>query len=176
MRADDFMLTAEELRLRTQKRRRLLIVALLLVLVMVLGFFGMRPTLNAIKAWQARRHAERAFALIKTEQWNDAQKEAIAAYQLRPTEPQALRAVAQFLSRTRQPQALDFWRELEKSAPLTRDDRQDEAAIAIIAGELTQAEIAVQALLESSGADPIGWLLAAQLSAQKGAIDEAFAA
>ena len=32
-RADDFMLTAEELRLRTQKRRRIVIIALLLVLV-----------------------------------------------------------------------------------------------------------------------------------------------
>src|SRR2546425_12710998 len=103
------------------------------------------------------------FALINKEQWNDAQKEAIAAYQLRPTEPQALRAVARFLSRTRQAQALDFWQQLEKRAQLTRDDRQDEAAIAIMTGELAQAEIAVQALLESSGPDPIGWLLAAQL-------------
>ena len=176
MRAADFMLTAEELRLRTQKRRRIVIIALVLVFVIVLGFFTARPTLNAIKAWQARRHAERAFALIEKEQWNDAQKEAIAAYQLRPTEPQALRAVARFLSRTRQPQALDFWQQLEKRAPLTRDDRQDEAAIAIMAGELAQAEIALQALLESSGPDPIGWLLTAQLSIQKGAVDEAFAA
>jgi hypothetical protein len=175
-RADDFMLTAEEIRLRRQKRRRIVVVLFLLLILVVATFFGGRPTLNAIKAWQARRHADRAFALINKEQWNDAQKEAIAAYQLRPTEPQALRAVARFLSRTRQAQALDFWHELEKHQPLTRDDRQDEAAIAIIAGEPERAEIAVQALLESDGSDPIGWLLAAQLAVQKGAIDDAFVA
>src|SRR5438876_3218738 len=169
-RAEDFMLTAEELRRRTQKRRRIVIVAVVLVFVIVFGFFTARPTLNAIKAWQARRHAERAFALINKEQWNDAQKEAIAAYQLRPTEPQALRAVARFLSRTRQPQALDFWQQLEKCAPLTRDDRQDEAAIAIMTGELAQAEIGVHTLLESKDVDPGSWLLAAQLSIQKGAV------
>src|SRR5205807_3658423 len=146
---------------------------LLLLLVLVLGFFGARPTLNAIKAWQARRHAGKAFALIAQEKWLDARKEAVAAYQLRATEPQALRAVARFLSRTRQTEALDFWQQLEKIAPLTREDRHDEAAIAIMAGETGRAEIAVQALLESKGSDPLGWLLAAQLSIQKGVPEDA---
>jgi tetratricopeptide (TPR) repeat protein len=59
---------------------------------------------------------------------------------------------------------------------LTREDRQDQAAIAIVSGETARAEIAVQALLESKGADPIGWLLAAQLAIQKGAADDAMSA
>jgi hypothetical protein len=175
-RPSDFLLTAEELRLRARKRRRIVIVVLALLLVLVLGFFGARPARNAIKSWQARRHAEKAFAFIAQEKWSDAQKEATAAYQLRPTEPQSLRAVARFLTKTRQPQALEFWQQLEKLAPLTREDRRDEAAIAIVSGESERAETAVQALLESNGADPIGWLLAAQLSIQQGAADEALAA
>ena len=167
------MMTAEELRLNRVKRRRILVSVLLLLLVIATGIFAGRPGLNAIKAWQARRHADKAFALIAQEKWTDARNEAVAAYQLRATEPQALRAVARFLSRTRQAEALEFWQQLEKVAPLTREDRHDEAAIAIMAGETARAEIAVQALLESNGADSAGWLLAAQLSIQKGVPEDA---
>jgi tetratricopeptide (TPR) repeat protein len=172
----DFMLTAEERRLKQLKRRRILIASAALVVVLVVGFFTARPAVNAIKAWQARRHANKAFAYIDNANWTEARKEATAAYQLRPADPQSVRAVARFLSRTRQPDALEFWQQLEKLAPLTREDRQDEAAIAIVSGETTRAEIAVQALLESKGADPIGWLLATQLAIQKGAADDAMSA
>jgi hypothetical protein len=173
---DDFMMTAEEIRLRNLKRRRLCISAIVLAIFLGGGFFGGRPMLNAIKSWQARRHAMKAFAAIEKEDWIDARNEASAAYQLRPTEPQAIRGVARFLSRTRQPDALEFWQQLEKNAPLTREDRQDEAAIAIAAGETSRAELAVNALLDSQGADPAGWLLAAQLAIQKGAADDAISA
>src|SRR5881392_567415 len=108
------MLTAEELRLRSRRRRRLVVVIMLVLVVALVAVFGGKPIVHSIKAWQARRHAREAFALIDKEQWNDARKEATAAFQLWPNEPQALRAVARFLSRTRQPQALEFWDRLEK--------------------------------------------------------------
>src|SRR5690349_16097852 len=139
MSSDELMMTAEEIRLRNLKRRRLVFAAIVLVIVLVAGFFGARPTLNAIKSWQARRQASRAFAAMEKQDWLGARNEASAAYQLRPTEPEAVRAVARFLSRTRQPDALEFWQQLEKIAPLTREDRQDEAAIAIAAGETSRA-------------------------------------
>src|SRR5260370_42031570 len=120
------MLTAEERRLKRQRRRRIFIASAVVVLVLVAGFFGARPMRNAIKAWQARRHAAKAFALIESANWQEARKEAVAAYQLRPTEPESIRAIARFLSRTRQPDALEFWQQLEKLRPLTREDRQDE--------------------------------------------------
>src|SRR5260370_19500186 len=148
------MMTAEEIRLKRLKRRRLIAAAIVVVVILVAGIFGGRPALNAVKAWQARRHANKAIAYIDNENWTDARKEATAAYQLRPTEPQSLRAVARFLSRTRQPDALEFWRQLEKIAPLTREDRQDEAAVAIIARETTRAETPVHALLESKDVEP----------------------
>ena len=169
-------MTAEEIRLKRSKRRRVIIIAIAIVVVLVTGFFTARPALNAVKAWQARRHAAKAFAYIDNANWLEARKEASAAYQLRPTEPQSVRAIARFLSRTRQPDALEFWQQLEKLTPLTREDRQDEAAIAIVSGETSRAEIAVQALLESKGADPAGWLLTAQLAIQKGAADDAMSA
>ena len=175
-RPEEFMMTAEEIRLKRLKRRRLIVAAIAVVVILVAGIFGARPALNAVKAWQARRHAANAFAYINRQNWTDARKEATAAYQLRPTEPQSLRAVARFLSRTRQPDALEFWRQLEKIAPLTREDRQDEAAVAIMAGETTRAETAVRRLLESKDVDPGSWLLAAQLSIQQGMADDAMSA
>lgn len=176
-RANDFMLTAEELRLRKRKRRRLVIVLALLLVLGLGAFFGARPTRNAIKGWQARRHAEKAFALIEQEKWKEAKDAAIAAYQLRPGEPEALRAVARFLSRTRQPQALDFFTQLAERAPLTRDDRRDEAAAALSAGEGERAAAAVKELLKNKGGNPAprDHLLVAQVALQQGARAEASA-
>ena len=172
MARDDFMLTAEEIRLRTRKRRIITTIALSLVLVFVLGFFGGPPVMKAIKAWQARRHAYKAFAYIDQEKWEDAHKEATAAYELRRTEPQALRAVARFLSRTHQIGALDFWKQLAEKTSLTHQDVRDEAMIAIIASDTARADAAVHTLT-SSRPEPADWLLAAQFSIQKNLPDEA---
>src|SRR6266404_7704449 len=117
------MLTAEERRQKQLKRRRIFISVVVVVIVLITGFFGGRPTLHAIRAWQARRHAAKAFEYIESENWLEARKEAMAAYQLRATEPESVRAVARFLSRTRQPDALEFWRQLENLTSLTSQDR-----------------------------------------------------
>jgi len=175
VRSDDILLTAEELRLWRHKRSIWRVVVLLFVLAIVAMFFGARPASNAIKAWQARRHAQRAFAYINDEQWNDAQREAIAAYQLRPSEPQALRAVARFLSRVREPEALDFWKQLQNQQSLTREDRRDEVTIALAGNDLSVAELALNDLLTRKDSPPSAadWLLAAQVAEQKGETNEA---
>jgi len=174
-RADDFMLTEEELRLRARRRRRMIVGLSLLCALLLGGIFGGRPVLHAIKAWQARRHAHSAFALMEKEQWNEARKEATAAYQLWPEEPEAIRAIARFLSRTRQPQALDFWDRLAKQARLSRSDLTDEAAIALLAGDDTRATRAIRALLSgvNGPAVPLDYLLSAQLSIRQGGAIEA---
>jgi tetratricopeptide (TPR) repeat protein len=173
--AADVMLTAEELRLRQRKRNRLLIALALLVVLVLGAVFGGRPVLHGIKAWQARRHAQKAFDLIDKEQWNEARKTATSAYQLWPSEPEAIRAVARFLSRTRQPQALEFWDRLEAQGRLTRVDLTDEASIALMAGDDTRAKRAVAALLSGKhgAAKPLDHLLQAQLSIRQGAAIEA---
>src|SRR3982751_1242112 len=109
------------------------------------------------------------------EQWNDARKEATAAYQLWPNEPEAIRAVARFLSRTRQAQALEFWDRLEKEGRLTRDDLVDEASIALIAGDDNRAKRAIAALLsgKNGAVKPVDHLLEAQLAIHQGAPIEA---
>jgi hypothetical protein len=129
-RRGDDILSEEELRL--QKRKRIVFAgSALMLLVFILFFvFGARPTAHAIKAFQARRHARKAFALMDKQKWESARAEAVTAYQLRPSEPQALRAAARFLSRTHHADALEFWRQLaEKTAP-TCEDLRDQASIA----------------------------------------------
>ncbi|MCA1657788.1 MAG: hypothetical protein LC627_00645, partial [Verrucomicrobiaceae bacterium] len=128
-----------------------------------------------IKAWQARRHARTAFALMEKEDWNEARKEVSSAYQLWPDEPEAIRAIARFLSRTRQPQALEFWDRLEQRTRLTRADLTDEATIALLAGDDTRATRAIRALLSGANGPvmPLDYLLSAQLSARQGAAIEA---
>ncbi len=174
----DFLLTAEELRLRRVRRRRLLIGAIVPLLVVALVVIFARPAAHAIKAWQARRHARQAFALIEAEKWSEAQREATAAYQLWPNEPEALRAVARLLSRLRQTQALEFWERLAKAQALSRDDLRDEAAVALGLGELERAASAISRLLANGGgeATPADWLLKAQLESARGAPDDSIAA
>jgi hypothetical protein len=174
-RDDKQMMTAEELRLLGRKRRRVVLTLVLVLALGVAGYFGARPAFNVVKAWQARRHATKAFALIEQQKWQEAKNEAVAAYQLRPAEPEAIRAVARFLSRTRQQQAFEFWDQLEQTQPLTRDDLRDEAAVALASGELHRAAGAIDRLLgkEGSNAAPLDWLLAAQLRLQQGAPDQA---
>ena len=172
MEEQDFIITPEDAQLARRKRRIIVIGSLLLVLAILFGVFGTRPTGHAIRAWQARRHAQKAFAFINKEQWSDARSEAMAAYQLSPDQPEALRSVARYLTRLHSIEALDFWKELSRKTSLTRPDVRDEAMIAIIAGDITLADTAVDELIDSH-AEPVDWLLAAQLAIQKNLPDEA---
>jgi len=173
-RADDYMLTAEQLRL-TRKRRRLIIAfAILLPLVLIIGIIAARQTRDGIESWQARRHAKKAFAFIAQENWTGARAEAIAGYQLRSSEPETVRAIARLLTRTRQPQALEYWDQLAKITPLSRDDLRDDAAIALMVGDLHRAETAVKKLI-ATNPTPADFLLDAQLASQLGNIDIASA-
>ena len=164
------MLTAAELAQRQAKRRRLLIIVGSIVALALLVLFTAKPAGRAIKGFQSRRHAARAFELMEKEKWSEARSEALAAYQLRASEPEALRAVARYLTRTRQQQALEFWKNLRGVAQLTRDDLRDEAGIALLSGESERATQAVNELLANGGRDATvrDWLIAAQLAVQKG--------
>ncbi|MBA3960669.1 MAG: hypothetical protein H0X40_02050 [Chthoniobacterales bacterium] len=177
-RSDNLLLTDEELRLRRNKRRRIVVSVATVLLLLAGGFFLARPARHAVKAWQARRHAGKAMRAMAAEDWSGAEHEAIAAYQLDRTEPEATRALARFLSRARQGQALEFWEQLAKAQPLTKEDLRDEAAIALAVGELERAQAAIKSLLGNEGKEtaPGDQLLAAQLAAQSGAPNESRAA
>ena len=168
----DLIITPEDAQLARRKRRIIVIGSLALVLAILFGVFGTRPAGHAIRGWQARRHARKAFDFINKEQWSDARSEAMAAYQLSPDQPEALHAVARYLTRLHSIEALDFWKELSRKTSLTRLDVRDEAMIAIIAGDTALANSTVRKLI-GSNAEPADWLLAAQLAIQKNLPDEA---
>jgi hypothetical protein len=171
----DLPLSDYELQLRRQKQRKLAIIAGAILLLLLAGYFSARPVVNVVRGWQARRHADKAFALIDQQQWGPARDEAIAAYRLRATEPQAIRAVARLFSRAGQPDGLAFWKELRKLEPLTRADLRDEAELALKTRELDLGSEAVKELLSNREGGPTAsdWLLAAQLAVQQQDLDRA---
>src|SRR3982074_961778 len=106
----EFSLSEGEIQLRRQKQRRIVLISVAILIFVAAGLVSARPGFNAIRAWQARRHAQKAYALIDQEKWGDARAEVTAAYKLRPIDPEAIRAVARLLSRAGQADALKFWK------------------------------------------------------------------
>src|SRR2546421_2326984 len=169
MRTDDFMLTEAEREQKRRRRRRIQISLVALLVLGVIGFLVARPIRNAIRSWQARRHAEHAFSFINQQKWSDARDEATAAYRLEASEPEAIRAVGRLLSRAGQGEALEFWKNLREIAPLTREDLRDEARVALRVNDAARAEEAARALLEikERGPSPTDWLIAAAVQLRK---------
>ena len=132
-------------------------------------YFAAPPIGGAIKAWQSRRLAHQAFALIEEKKWSEANAKARDAYLLRPTEPQAWRAIARLASRRGQGTAvLEWWKKVDEAHRLTIEDRRDYAASALAAGELVVAAPQVDLLLsQKRGPAPLDLLLAAQLAARR---------
>ena len=62
MEDQDLIISPEDAQLARRKRRIIVIGSVVLVLAILFGVFGRRPAGNAIRAWQARRHAQKAFA------------------------------------------------------------------------------------------------------------------
>lgn len=153
-----------------QEHRRLVMTAGGIIFLLLFGYFAARPTEQAVRSWQARRHAAKAFQLIDQEKWVDASIEARAAYQLKCSEPQAIRAVARLLSHTQPADALPFWKLLGEKEALRRTDLRDEAGAALAASDLTLAGTAVNELLgkKEGGPGAAEELLAAQFALQKG--------
>jgi hypothetical protein len=129
-------------------------------------YFGAPSLGRATKAWQSRRLAREAFALIEQKQWSEAEAKARDAYLLRPTEPEAWRAIARLLSRVGQgTAALDWWKKLDNEHRLTIEDRRDFAGAALAASELPAAATQVAALLaQRAGPAPVDIVLAGQVA------------
>jgi len=172
---EDFMLTGAQRQRKRRRRRRIEISLVALLILAVIGFFVARPIRNAIRSWQARRHAEHAFAFIDQQKWSDARDEATAAYRLQASEPEAIRAVGRLLSRAGQGEALEFWRRLREIDTLTRGDLRDEARVALRVNDTARADGAVHDLLEAKegGPSPTDWLIAADVQLRTHSFDQA---
>jgi len=155
----------EEIRARRIK----LFVLLGAVVACVLGvaiYFAARPVGGAIKAWQSRRLAGEAFALIDQKKWSEANAKARDALVLRPAEPESWRAIARLASRRNQwPSALDWWKKVDEANRLTVEDRSDFIGAALMTGELFTAAKQVEVLLaQRNGPTAHDILLAGQVA------------
>ena len=131
-------------------------------------YFSARPVGGAIKAWQSRRLAREAFALIEQGKWNEANAKARDACLLRASEPESWRAVARLASRTGQwAAALEWWKKVDDFDRLTAEDRRDYVAAALMAGEVTLAAKQVQVLMSQRAPPAIDLMWAAQLASRQ---------
>jgi tetratricopeptide (TPR) repeat protein len=160
---------------RRRRRRRFLLALLILAALATAAYFAAPPVGGAIKAWQSRRLARQALAFIERKQWNEASAKAQAAYLLRPSEPEAWRAIARGLSRMPQRSirqshiTFGWWKKVDEERRLTIEDRRDFARAALGAGELATAATQIDQLLaQRGGPAPIDILLAGQLAVRRG--------
>jgi hypothetical protein len=137
--------------------------------VAVAIYFAAPSIGGAIKGWQSRRGAREAFALIEQKKWNEANAKARDALLLRPTEPEAWRAIARLASRTGQwAPALEWWEKVDEAHRLMVEDRRDFVAAALTAGDLSAATKQVEALLtQRTGPEPHDIVLAGQVAAHQ---------
>ena len=137
----------EEIRARRIRRR--IFLGTLGLCVLGVGIYFAAPSIGrAIKAWQSRRLAREAFALIDQRKWIEAVSKARDAYFLRPSEPQSWRALARLASRTGQwAAALDWWKKVDEAHRLTLEDRRDFVAAALNVGDTPNAAQQVEVLL-----------------------------
>ena len=166
---DDLDLTPLE-ELQARRRKRILLLALAAAAVLAVAiYFAASPVSGAIKGWQSRRLAHQAFVLIDQKQWNEADAKARDAFLLRPTEPDAWRAIARLHSRIgKNAPALEWWKKIDEQHRLTVEDRRDFAKAALVAGELTTAATQIDQLLaQRGGPQPVDILLAGQLAVRR---------
>ena len=155
---------------RARRFRRLLFLAIPAAVAVVAAiYFAARPSGGAIKAWQSRRLARQAFAMIDQKKWSDANTKARDAYLLRPTEPEGWRAIARLASRTGQgATALEWWKKVDGEHRLTVEDRREYAGAALAAGEISVAAKQVEALLaQRNGPALIDIVFAGQVAARQ---------
>ena len=131
-------------------------------------YFAAAPVGGAIKAWQSRRLARQAFALIEQRKWSEANAKARDAYLLRPSEAESWRAIARLASRTNQwPPALEWWKKVEDADRLTVEDRRDYVAAALVAGDVTSAAKQVQVLMSQRAPAAIDLVWAGQVASRQ---------
>jgi tetratricopeptide (TPR) repeat protein len=165
---DDLDLTPPE-EIRALRTRWVVFLSVLAVCALGVGiYFAAAPVGRAIKAWQSRRLAREAFALIDQQKWSEANAKTRDALLLRWTEPEAWRAAGRLASRISQwPAALDWWKKVDEAGRLTIEDRRDYIAAALMAGEVTLAAKQVQVLMAQPAPAAVDLMWAGQVASRQ---------
>ncbi len=152
-----------------KKRRRRRLVAAGVAAVVAVGLaVAAKPSYRAVKGWRARQMALAAEALTGQEKWADALAKARAAYQLRPEEPAAIRAVAHLQNAVGNPAAaVPFWKELEGARAMTAADRRRYAEDLFRTGAREEAGPQLDRVLAAQPDDAVALRLAARMAAAR---------
>jgi tetratricopeptide (TPR) repeat protein len=155
--------------IRARRIRRLIFLCVLAICALTVAlYFAAPPVGGVIKAWQSRRLAGQAFALIEQGKWSEANAKARDAYLLRPTEAESWRAIARLAFRTNQwAPALEWWKKVDDADRLTVEDRRDYIAAALVAGEVTSAAKQVQFLMSQRAPSAIDLVWAGQVASRR---------
>lgn len=164
---DHGLATPEEIASR-QRRRRWIIRGTVLAVLIVAGGFAGRPTLRAVKGWQARRAAHEASRLLAEGKGEEGVAKLQDALSLRGTDPEVRRVAATFLTRAGHGrEAVNFWKDIEKRRALTRDEHRDYATGLLQSGDLVEAARRLRlAVPEGSEGGPADWWLGLQIAAR----------
>lgn len=136
--------------------------------------FEMKPALIEISRWRSRRYAAKAELDLAAENWQPAQVKARMAYQIRPDEPAAIRAVARLESLTgNTTTAVQFWAILKKAKAMTTVDRRHYAEDLLRANLPAEARVDVERLLADAPNDPENLRLAAKWAAADKSYEQA---
>jgi tetratricopeptide (TPR) repeat protein len=165
---NDLNLTPPE-EIRARRIRQFVFLGVLAACALVVAIhFAAPPVGRSIKAWQSRRLAREAFALIDQEKWNEANAKTRDALFLRSTEPEAWRAAGRLASRLSQwPVALDWWNRVDRADRLTVEDRRDHIAAALMANEVELAAKQVRVLMAQPAPAAVDLMWAAQLASRQ---------
>lgn len=150
---DEFELMMDREALDEQRRRKrwryLMVAAMLWVVVFwVLGYYGIRKW----RSRQARQLAASATEFAGQGRLREASLRARSAFEMRPEDPQVLKAMAGMLERLGNPQALGFHEKIVSSPEASAADRQRFVEAAIRFGSASAAK-GEASRLEQSG-DP----------------------
>jgi tetratricopeptide (TPR) repeat protein len=158
-----------------RKRRRFWIILLWSMLVVFgIAMFQFEPARLEWSRWRARRYAAKAEVDLALENWQGAQIKAQTAYQIRPDEPAAIRAVARLQSLTGSPaSAVQFWSILKKDGVLTIADRRNYAEDLLRAGSSSEARDVVEQLLAGEPENPANLRLGAKWAASEKRYEQA---
>lgn len=149
------------------KRHRVILVGSGVV-VLVLMLLLARPTYRAANRWRARRLANSALDHAQRHEMEKALLQAHAAYQLKPDEPDVVRAIAKVLNLRRDPTAFRFWQLLLKSPFATLDDRRSYVESALDLRLIAPASDELRALMSLKPKSAQTYLLASKLNALTG--------
>ncbi len=167
------LLSPEDVAERRQRRRRLVLLSASVALATG-GWFGAKPAVHTLKAWQARRTAAEAEKLTAEHQWYAAKNKVQDALQLWRQEPAALRAAAVFLAATGNAgEAAVFWKQVEAARPLTPDEHRDDARALIGCGNFDAAETHLRKAWPAQQAGtPMDWDIGMQLARRHNNVPE----